>query len=279
MTDDQWRSHFAAKENSELTISEYTKKHGIILSSWYYHRKRLQKTDSKFVPISGPEFPEETSYSMPRINIDACWDQGLSLESEGCILPKPAGLTVIANTLRMTRPLDDEGNPVLWDMVVTTNEGEYLWKTGFAHTTDCADPIGYSLADSNAAFPLNGQAIPQVHGLYKLCLQALSVAQPVSFNLFVDTIGPQEEPSLFVRNFGPTLRVQPIFVVPYHTDFYVGFGPFDSTDCSESELRPFFRIPYTVGRDELPLKFCVQSINLAGNPSRIFEIRVDESSL
>ena len=51
MTDDQWRSHFAEKENSELTISEYTKKHGIILSSWYYHRKRLQKTDSKFVPI------------------------------------------------------------------------------------------------------------------------------------------------------------------------------------------------------------------------------------
>jgi len=206
------------------------------------------------------------NYAIDIVGLNDCFTKGDLKFGSDCPLPPPATVAYTDAPYTPTRPVDKQGQPILWN--VQANNA--LWKLGAVGEVDCRENDDYR----NEKLPTH--PLPQDNGLYLLCLQNPEADErfPTVIALSVDTRPPMLKPKLSIQYTDRGVAFEPIFQVPELSSFYLGFGPAGSTSCEALVLTPYRRIPIRIGSKELPATICVQSEDHAGNRGPIYSYEV-----
>ncbi|WP_141735475.1 S1 family peptidase [Oligoflexus tunisiensis] len=206
------------------------------------------------------------NYAIPVLDLQDCFHQGTVTFGSACPLPSPDAIAYEAAPFIPTRPVDQNGKPISWQVKAPGA----IWKFGAVGEVDCRDDNDYR------AEPLPASELPQDNGVYLLCLQKPDADErfPTVVVLSIDTRPPTLKPQLSIFGLETGLRYEPIFQVPELSFYRVGHGPLASTQCESLPLSPYRRIPIPIASKDLPARICVQGEDHAGNPGPIFAYEV-----
>lgn len=213
------------------------------------------------------------NYAINIVGLSSCFvDRALRFGPD-CPLPPPATVAYSGAPFTPTRPVDREGQPILWNI----QANKPLWKLGAVGDVDCRDKDDYR----NEKLPTT--EIPAENGVYLLCLQKPDGDErfPSIVVLSVDTRPPTLKPELSLLATERGVMFEPIFQVPELSGYVVGYGPVASTRCETLTLTPYRRIPILIERRNLPAKVCVQGEDHAGNRGPVFayEVTIQDASI
>ena len=222
---------------------------------------------------------DDKNYAVALSGLESCWNASgvWDLSQPACPLDRRSALGVQSTTLIPNNGKDRTGEALRWNLQVTHPKPETLrYKRGLAGQVFCEDPKGYKVF-KGATDPNFSGVLPAEEGVYLVCfaeaadLSAKRVANPSTLVFTIDKTPPEGEPFINIIDAGDSVTVEPIFAVPEYSFFRIAYGPLASTDCSKAEFFPYRRFPTRVNYEELPVRYCVQGDDHAGNQGRIIE--------
>lgn len=224
---------------------------------------------------------ENTSYTLPIVGMDACFNtQGIfDLNAEGCVLEKPSSLALDGSPAGSINPdaVEINGWPKSqnWDYTVS-GVSFYKYKIGKLGDSDPRDLNGYSNEISTQENPEIKDLLPKEPGHYYLAVIGGNSAtmddtwqserQPTVVRIEIDKTPPTMEPIIQVNEWEDEYVVSLGFVPPELSSYVFKVGVPEETDENDPQGYMIYRrVPFSIFKDELPMKICVIGYDNAGN--------------
>lgn len=234
-----------------------------------------------------------TSYASPVAGLGECFVDGMFALTDAC--PLPPAPSVAAMTQRNAITLDEAlaGDPVfvtarvaepgevrhgvvpVGDPLGCAAEEVYT-QTAVVAAADLADDLpdgvpGGGLIESSIPVTL-----PAVEGHYWWCATTGSAAEASRTLIHVDGTPPVFAPRLLVHEEDGVAWVTPAFVHPELTHSLLKSGPADQVDCAADDgYREFMSVALMVSPEDRPVRVCLRSADMAGNPAPTVELLLD----
>lgn len=118
--------------------------------------------------------------------------------------------------------------------------------------------------------------LPAQEGMFLLCVSdAADLSDPAVIVFEVDGTPPVFTPALSVEHADEGVFVIPSFIMPELANFELKHGPAGSVDCDDpSGYFTFLRIPVYIPTEDLPVTFCTQASDMAGNAAPTQEVTI-----
>lgn len=226
----------------------------------------------------GEAVVDDRSYAAPVDGLDACFDaEGTFGLGGACPLPGP-GLTTSTIGLHVTLDavrdgtahtdvtlLSDEAADVSYGLVPATAGQPCLDASAYTGRTraEATTTTGEGLVEATSVVV----DLPATEGRYLWCATTGRPADAAVVVLDVDGTPPVFTPTITVEDIGGTVWIRPTFVAPELANIEVAWGR--DLDCATAELRTFLTVPTAIETTDLPVTYCVQGADLAGNTGQV----------
>ncbi len=236
------------------------------------------------ISSEGVAIREGTSYAVPVVGLDRCFDaQGsLDLSLRDCPLDRGRGLRVAGQPDWATQPhiegSDGQVQRAAWNAIVAGKYYRYFrYKVGPAGQTDCREMQGYGPAihvtDSNRI----DDQLPDAEGFYVLCLLGGNSPQldetwqePASATMvqtLVDCTPPALEPDIDLTELSDSWWIVYRYFPPEIEQYQLKVGSPEETECGDLEGYFLPRVgALRLHKDQGPYRVCAIGLDRAGNP-------------
>lgn len=233
------------------------------------------------VTPAGAELIKDQNYMVQTLEIDNCFDDSglFSLTHDGCLLPKPTGLSISDYPSIYYGKVAESVSQGFWKFKLEAAAGvdkvRVLKSSSINATVDCRNASAYGpLIDVKDFEPQSERLPSEPGGVARYCVIAgndTKAKYPEVIQVLIDNTAPVLAPEIdFWRTEDNTLWVTPLFKVPEYSDFFLMVGPSQDIDCATAVYKQFNRVPIVTPLG--PTSVCIRGADLAQNMSANFRV-------